>query len=38
MEKKDFKPVGAVAFFLLMIIVFAFMWFSVYLINLAGGR
>jgi hypothetical protein len=36
--KKDFKPIGAVAFFVLMILLFVFMWFSIYLVNLFEGR
>lgn len=37
-EKKNFKPMGAVAFFGLMILLYIFVWFSVYLINFAEGR
>jgi len=37
-KKEDFKPIGAVAFFVLMILLFVFMWFSVYIVNLIEGR
>lgn len=37
-EKKDFKPVGTIAFFGLIVILYVLMWFSVYLINFAEGR
>jgi hypothetical protein len=37
-EKREFKPVGAMVFFIFIIILFALMWFSVYLVNLAEGR
>jgi hypothetical protein len=37
-DKKNFKPIGAVAFFGLMVLLYILMWFSVYLINFAEGR
>jgi len=38
-DLKDFKPTGAVAFFLAMVAMYALMWFSIYflLISSRGG-
>lgn len=35
-KKEEFKPFGAVAFFLAMVAIFLLMWLSVYIFDLVG--